>query len=79
MLQLLQSPELFKYSATTTKGKTMGEVITRKITKDELAEREQWALEAEQAAAEAEAKEAKRQEILKKLGLTVEELEIILG
>lgn len=57
----------------------MGEVITRKITKAELEEREQWALEAEQAAVEAEAKEAKRQEILKKLGLTVEDLEIILG
>ncbi len=56
-----------------------GEVTYRDYTPEELAEREQQRIEMDKHLAEVAAKEAKRQEVLAKLGLTAEEAKVLLG
>jgi hypothetical protein len=56
-----------------------GEIITREMTEDEIATVERVSAEQNRRKAEREAKEAKRQEVLTKLGLSVEEAQALLG
>ena len=56
-----------------------GETITRNLTAKELAELEADKVETEAAAATKLAKEAARQAVLDKLGLTVDEAAALLG
>lgn len=56
-----------------------GEVIYRDYTAQELAEREKQQIEIEKYLAEIAAKEAKRQEVIAKLGLTQEEAQALLN
>lgn len=56
-----------------------GEYIDREMTDDEFAQYEKDQADAIIRRQDAEAKEAKRQEILNRLGVTAEELNTILG
>lgn len=56
-----------------------GEEIEREMTADELAAWEANKSEVEAAKAEAEAKEAARQALLDKLGITADEAKLLLG
>jgi len=58
---------------------TTGEEIVRDATAEEIAQMELDAANAAAAKAEAEAKEAQRQAILDRLGLTANEAKLILG
>jgi len=58
---------------------TTGEEIVRDATAEEIAQMELDAANAAAAKAEAEAKEAQRQAILDRLGLTADEAKLILG
>lgn len=56
-----------------------GEEIVRDMNEDELAQLEIDKAEAEAAKAEAEAKDATRQALLDRLGITTEEAKLLLG
>lgn len=56
-----------------------GEVVTRKYTKAEIAQRSKDQAEAEAEAAAIAAKEATRQAALDKLGLTADEVSALFG
>jgi len=56
-----------------------GELIYRKMTDEEFAQYQKDVSEAEARQAEAQAKEAARQAILNKLGITAEEAQLLLG
>lgn len=56
-----------------------GEIITREMTEDEIAAAERVSAEQNRRIAEREAKEASRQAVLTKLGLTPEEAQALLG
>lgn len=58
---------------------TTNEIIERQPTSQELNQMQNDAISAEQELAESEAKEAARQAILDKLGLTAEEAQLLLG
>ena len=58
---------------------TTGEEIVRDATPEEIAQMKLDADNAEARKAEAEAKEAARQAILDKIGLTAEEAKLLLG
>ena len=58
---------------------TTNEIIERQPTSDELTQMQNDALRAEQELAEAEAKEAARQALLDKLGITADEAKLLLG
>ncbi len=55
------------------------EITYRDYTAEELAEREKQQIEMDKHLAEIATKEAKRQEVLAKLGLTAEEAKVLLG
>jgi hypothetical protein len=55
------------------------EIIDREMTNDEFAKYEANKSETLATQAEAETKEAQRQALLKKLGITVEEAKLLLG
>jgi poly(A) polymerase Pap1 len=56
-----------------------GEITTREMTDEEIAQRQEVANEQNRRKAEAQAKEAARQAVLTKLGLTAEEAQALLG
>lgn len=56
-----------------------GETTTREMTEEEIAAVERVSAEQNRRKAEREAKEAKRQEVLTKLGLSAEEAEALLS
>ncbi len=56
-----------------------GEVIERELTAEELTQKSKDAADASIKQAEAEAKEAQRQAILDRLGLTADEAKLLLG
>jgi len=56
-----------------------GEEIVRDANVEEIAQMELYALNAAKEKAEAEAKEAARQAIANRLGLTADELKLLLG
>lgn len=56
-----------------------GDITYRDYTEEELAEREKQRIEMNKHLEEIAAKEAKRQEVLAKLGLTAEEAKALLG
>jgi len=56
-----------------------GEITTREMTEEEIAAAEKVSAEQNRRKAEAEAKEAARQAVLTKLGLTAEEAQALLG
>jgi hypothetical protein len=56
-----------------------GEIITREMTNEEIIAIEMASAEHNRRKEEAIAKEAKRQEVLAKLGLTPEEAQALLG
>jgi phosphopantetheinyl transferase (holo-ACP synthase) len=56
-----------------------GELYERPMTETEIAQAEQDALDAENKAAELAAKEAARQALLDKLGLTADEAKLLLN
>jgi poly(A) polymerase Pap1 len=56
-----------------------GEITTREMTEEEIAQRQEVANEQNRRKAEAQAKEAARQAVLTKLGLTAEEAQALLG
>ena len=56
-----------------------GEITTREMTEKEIAAAERVTAEQNRRKAEAEAKEAARQAVLTKLGLTTEEAQALLG
>jgi poly(A) polymerase Pap1 len=56
-----------------------GEITTREMTEEEIAQMQEVANEQNRRKAEAQAKEAARQAVLTKLGLTAEEAQALLG
>jgi hypothetical protein len=56
-----------------------GEITTREMTEEEIADAERVSAEQNRRKAEIEAKEAARQAVLTKLGLTPEEAQALLG
>ena len=87
MQLLLQELPYFTEYHKMTKSKpqvkivnvTTGEEIVRDATAEEIAQMEIDAANAQARRAEAQAKEATRQAILDRIGLTADELQIILG
>jgi hypothetical protein len=69
----MTNPTIKIHNATT------GEIIEREMNADEFAEYELIQNEAAQQVAEAEAKEAARQALLDKLGITADEAKLLLG
>ena len=66
-------PQILEFNCTT------GEEIVRDATAEEIAQMKLDADNAKARKAEAEAKEAERQAILDRLGLTADEAKLILG
>ncbi len=69
----MSKPQIKEYNCET------GEEIVRDATAEEIAQMKKDADDALAAKAEAEAKEAARQAILDRLGLTADEAKLILG